>query len=328
MLYLFNRLSLIVMKSLRLLSLVLVINILFTHCNNISESSPASGFIQVNGARLYYKAIGKGEPVLVVHGGPGLGHNYLLPYFEELAKSYRVIFYDQRHSGRSSSSEVVSNIAMESMVEDIEEMRKAFKIEKLNLLSHSFGSLFTIQYASQFPDHIKSLTILEPFPVSSELGYKMFSNIINKAPNEEVKKFNEVKASVEFKRSEAEAVRQFLFYYYSQFYSNPESRRIQDFSYFDEEFAQKYTTTNQFININNFSYSLVDRLERIECPTLVIYGDRDVVPIENKNIIEQSIRRCKSVMIPKSGHFGYLENSGPYFKAVKAFLKNPDKYVK
>lgn len=314
-------------RSARLLVLLLLTSFLAS-CNKLANLGIEEGYIPVNGAKLYYKTLGEGEPILVVHGGPGLGHNYLLPHFEALAKNHKLIFYDQRHAGKSIGEETVSNIPMEAMVEDIEELRKAFNIDKLHLLSHSFGSLFTIQYASQFPSHIKSLTLLEPYPISSALGYQMFMNVMRKASQEEARRFKEVKASLAFKRSEAKAVQQFLYYYYSPFYYNPESRQVQDFSYFNEEFAQKYTTTNQFININNFSYNLEERLELISCPTLIIYGEADVVPVENHSIIERSIKKSKAVMIKKSGHFGYLENSDSYFKAIKEFLRDPDKYTK
>lgn len=50
-------------------------------------------------AKLFYQRFGKGEPIIVVHGGLGLDAGYLLPQMLELAKYYEVIFYDQRGSG-------------------------------------------------------------------------------------------------------------------------------------------------------------------------------------------------------------------------------------
>ena len=47
--------------------------------------------------------MGKGDPIIVLHGGPGLDQTYLLPQISRLAKNHQVIFYDQRGSGQSVS---------------------------------------------------------------------------------------------------------------------------------------------------------------------------------------------------------------------------------
>jgi proline iminopeptidase len=60
------------------------------------------GYIQTNGINTFYKILGEGEPIIVVHGGPGMAHNYLLPKFKRLAKNFKVIFYDQRACGKTS----------------------------------------------------------------------------------------------------------------------------------------------------------------------------------------------------------------------------------
>jgi proline iminopeptidase len=306
---------------------ILQISILLFSCNKNIETTLENDFKEINGVKIYYKAFGKGEPVLVVHGGPGLGHNYLLPYFEKLGENNRVILYDQRNSGKSTTNES-TDLRMEHMVQDIEDLRKAFGIEKLHLISHSFASLFTIQYAFQFPDNIKSLTLLEPYPISSEINFKMYTNIMNKVPQEDINHFNNIKASSEFRRGEPEAVKEFLYYYYLPFYHDADKRKEQNFGYFNEEFAVKYNNTNQFINLNNFGFTLLDRLEKINCPTLVIHGESDVVPEENIKIIEQNIKKVKVAKLKNSGHFGYLENPVEYFQLIKTFLKDPEASIR
>ena len=57
------------------------------------------GYVSVNGARLFYKAIGTGEPILILHGGPGLDHTYFLPQMASLSTTHRFILFDQRASG-------------------------------------------------------------------------------------------------------------------------------------------------------------------------------------------------------------------------------------
>ena len=51
-------------------------------------------FIPVDGAKLFCRVFGQGKPIIVLHGGPGLGQNYLLPQMSALGKFSHAIFYD------------------------------------------------------------------------------------------------------------------------------------------------------------------------------------------------------------------------------------------
>jgi pimeloyl-ACP methyl ester carboxylesterase len=57
--------------------------------------------VPVGSASLYARDIGKGPPIIVLHGGPDFDHSYLVPDLDRLADAYRLIYYDQRGRGRS-----------------------------------------------------------------------------------------------------------------------------------------------------------------------------------------------------------------------------------
>jgi len=58
--------------------------------------------VELNGVRLYTRRVGHGPPVVVLHGGPGAHHDYLLPQYDHLAEGGRtLLYYDQRGGGRS-----------------------------------------------------------------------------------------------------------------------------------------------------------------------------------------------------------------------------------
>ena len=78
-----------------------------------------------HGALIYYKAVGHGAPLMIVHGGPGASHEYLLPYLLPLMRTSRLIFIDERGSGRSSKFEDTKQYTIANMVEDIETVRQS-----------------------------------------------------------------------------------------------------------------------------------------------------------------------------------------------------------
>ena len=67
------------------------------------------GYATLPNVRLFYRTLGRGEPILFLHGGPGLPHGYLLPWMEPLARSHRLVFFDQRGVGRSDKSNKISS---------------------------------------------------------------------------------------------------------------------------------------------------------------------------------------------------------------------------
>lgn len=106
-----------------------IITLFIWSCNFKTDNS-FTGFKTINNTQLYCKVIGEGEPILIVHGGPGLNHEYFLPFLEHLSKKYKLIFYDQRSSGRSPIPADSNEITFTKFVDDIEGIRKEFGIEK------------------------------------------------------------------------------------------------------------------------------------------------------------------------------------------------------
>ena len=136
------------------------------------------GFKNINGVDLYYKSIGSGTPLVIVHGGPGLAHNYLFSYFSRLSDNFRVIFYDQRASGKSNGHENPTEVTMSNFVEDLEGIRKVFGIEKLHILGQSYGGVIALSYAVKYPEKMGSLLLLESSTVDSESD-KIFEETLN-----------------------------------------------------------------------------------------------------------------------------------------------------
>src|SRR6266852_9594909 len=65
-------------------------------------AAPLESRIPVGKASLYAREIGRGQPIIVLHGGPDFDHGYLLPDLDRLADAFRLIYYDQRGRGKSA----------------------------------------------------------------------------------------------------------------------------------------------------------------------------------------------------------------------------------
>ena len=117
------------------------------------------GFVDANGVMIYYKIFGRGEPLMIVHGGPGASHDYFLPYLLPLAWHNKLIFIDERGSGRSQKLEDPSGYTIENMVEDVEAVRQALGLGKISLLGHSYGGTLTQAYALKYQRNLSHLIL-------------------------------------------------------------------------------------------------------------------------------------------------------------------------
>jgi proline iminopeptidase len=110
---------------------------------------------------LYIKEIGSGPLVLILHGGYGAEHSYLIDAFAPLFSERRFVFYDQRGSLRSPAKpEAVSHRAH---VEDLEHLRSELGIERLTIVGHSMGAFLAMAYLNKYPGHTANVVPMSFF---------------------------------------------------------------------------------------------------------------------------------------------------------------------
>jgi len=122
------------------------------------------------GVTLYVKSVGHGPPLVVVHGGPGASHDYLLPNLYRLASSYRLVFIDERGSGRSPRLEDTKQYTVERMADDLEAVRAALHLGKIALLGHSYGGVVVQAYAFKYQANLSHLILGSTFSSTRELN--------------------------------------------------------------------------------------------------------------------------------------------------------------
>ena len=97
-----------------------------------------NGYINSNGCKIYYAEEGKGIPILLIPGGPGGTHQGFHPHFSKAAQFARVIYFDPRGTGVSEYKRA-GGYTVTQEINDIENLRKALKIDKWIVLGWSFG---------------------------------------------------------------------------------------------------------------------------------------------------------------------------------------------
>lgn len=108
-------------------------------------------------ARLYVWEVGRGTPVIVVHGGFGAEHSYLYDALRGLTEGYRLVFYDQRGSLRSPCAR--ENITFANHVGDLDQLRRELGLERVSIFGHSMGTILCLQFLSDHPENVENLVL-------------------------------------------------------------------------------------------------------------------------------------------------------------------------
>jgi len=278
--------------------------------------------IDANGADLYCKIIGNSRPVLFIHGGPGLVHNYFLPYMERLLPfGYQLIFYDQRGNGKSTVYNLDS-IKLDLFVEDIERIRERLGIDKLVLFSHSSGGYLTYLYALKYPQHVNAIICCDNGPLTDK-GFQEFSS--NSKRQMEQIDINAIRALPGMSEAAKDMDDGSLKVMANRFY---DKTKVADFiinsrtDLMNDEKGQEIR--NRLYREMNESLFNHKKYEKPKVKALLIHGAEDPIPLwtaeQWANILD-----ARLVVISKSNHFPFVEKTKEVSDVINEFLNEKQK---
>ena len=291
------------------------------------------GFVDAHGVLIYYLAFGQGSPLMIVHGGPGADHTYLLPHMVPLARTHRLIFIDERGSGRSERLQDMNRYTVEAMVEDVEDVRVALKLGKISLLGHSYGGVLAQAYALKYQQNLTHLILNSTFPSTRQMN-EVLAREKAQMPPVKLKRLNELEAAGLFGKGETwEHGRYPVEYatlawgpgYFPFLYgARPDSNydpQAQETGTSWELYRAMWGEHGEFVIDGNLrSVEYVDRLPSIHVPTLMIAGDHDECDPSLSREMHEKIAGSQLAILPNSGHMNFVDQPDLWQKTVVDFL--------
>jgi len=272
--------------------------------------------IPIDGASLFCKTVGKGPPLIVVHGGPGLTHNYL--FTAEFGAHNRAIFYDQRGCGQSTGA--IEPLTMEQFVKDLDAVRTHFGYEKVALLGHSWGGFLAMHYAFTHPQHIDALIIANTVPASSD-EWALFATEWHRRMEPYLEEINQIQQSEAFAQCDPDTIEHLHRLWFRRYCYSPEKADLLQIRA-SQESLRRSTQVADHVGEQILSkpYNLYDQLKKLSLPTLIIHGDTDPVPHVTAKNIHRAIPNSRYILLKQCGHFSHVEVPEAFFSAVHAFL--------
>jgi proline iminopeptidase len=266
----------------------------------------------VRGVSLFERRVGSGSPTVILHGGPGAHHDYLLPGFDALATGRELIYYDQRGGGRSQVPREVP-VGWREQVQDLEALREVWRLEQLTIAGYSWGGLLALLYATEYPDKVRRLALISPAPAwraAREEFERRFSER-NLAP--ELQRQRAELRESGLRESDPETYAQRLFELsVAPYFHNPE--RARDLTPF-----RVTGRTQQEVWASLGDYDLRPSIARLRIPALVLHGERDPIPIEASRELAEHLN-AEFQPLPDCGHVPYVEAYEEFVRLVHGFL--------
>jgi proline iminopeptidase len=269
--------------------------------------------VPVNGVRLFVRRVGAGRPAVVLHGGPGAHHDYLLPGFDALADARELIYYDQRGGGRSPVSSNVP-VGWSEHVADLEALRARWGLERLTVAGYSWGGLLALLYALAHPDRIERLALVSPAP-TWRAARERFEAAFTRRNLDPV--FQEARRALResgLRERDPAAFQQRIFELSvaPYFFDPARARELVPFRVTGRTQHEVWQSLGD--------YDLRLRLPELRgVPSLVIHGEDDPIPIEAGRVTAELIG-AEFHPLARCGHVPYVEAFGEFRRLVGRFL--------
>jgi proline iminopeptidase len=274
-----------------------------------------SGLTKTTGVPLYWARYGPPtkDPLVVLHGGPGADHRYLLPQMLHLAEKHDVLFYDQRGGGRSRTSDQ-EPVTWRTHVDDLSAIAKEFALDPLTVVGYSWGGLLATLHALEAKDSpVARLGLIDPAPFARRYRLQFEEEFRKRQQAPEIQKMRGELEASGLRESSPEAYRQRLFELsVAGYFAHPENaRNLTPF--------RVIARTQQTVWDSLGDYDLFPRLHEIHCPTLIVHGRDDPIPVAS-SIEGAEHMKARLVLLDDCGHVPYVEQPAGLFSALDEFL--------
>lgn len=283
------------------------------------------GYVDFRGHRVWYGVAGEGEepdrlPLLVMHGGPALPHDYLEPLTVLTQTGRPVIFYDQLGCGNSDRPSDPSMWNLDLFVEELASVRRALDLNRVHIYGHSYGGALLLQYALTQPEGLASMTLANTFP-SARKAIEGIRRLRGGLPPEVRRVFDEHEAAGTTESPAYQAV-------FREHFLRRNVCKVP----LPECVGRSFRRTNMEIYLalhgpswfeltgEYRGWDVTDRLGEIQAPALITVGRDDQCVPELSETLHRGIKGSELAVFEGSSHLPFIEEPDLHARVVNGFL--------
>lgn len=285
------------------------------------------GYIPFYGYRTWYRIVGDREepgklPLLCLHGGPGMAHDYLEPLEAIEATGRRVIFYDQLGCGKSDHPHDPSLWNVDLFVQEVDAVRKSLSLNQIHLLGQSWGGFLAEEYMLTKPDGVKSL-ILANSAASTQRWIGEANLLRLKLPEvtQQILQEHEVAGTIDH----PDYVLATEIYYRRHLcrlmpWPDCLERALDQLGQDPEVYNTMWGPTEFTCTGTLKNWNIEDRLSEIDIPTLILSGEYDESTPAINDVLHRGIKNSEWILFEGCSHTPHLEDTEKFLDILNSFL--------
>lgn len=281
------------------------------------------GFTTTTPVPLYWVEYGDVDapPLLLLHGGPGASHEYLLPQMLELAREHRLVLYDQRGGGRSRHDNDREPVTWQGQVADVALVAAERSITPLDLIGYSWGALLALLYtietrAGRLSPYPARISLVDPAPISRHYRELFEQEFARRQSGPEITTLRDELARSGLKDADPAAYRQRTFELsVAGYFADP--ARARDLTPFRVTGRVQQSTWSSLGD-----FDLIPALRDLRVPAFVVHGRQDPIPLASSRSVAEALG-VKLRVLDDCGHVPYVEQPAVLFAPLLAFLREP-----
>jgi proline iminopeptidase len=288
----------------------------------VSKPIPApreEGLTATTGVPLYWAKYGQeGAPrLLILHGGPGADHCYLLPQMLHLADRFDLLFYDQRGGGRSKTN-TQTPVTWRTHVDDLAAVATEFSLDPLSIVAYSWGAMLALLHAieQRKNPHLPGpyrLALINPAPLTREYRRQFEEEFNLRQQSPEIQRLRSELAASGLKENDPARYRQRAFELgVAGYFADP--RKASDLTPF-----RVVARVQQSVWESLGDFDLIRDLNDIKTPSIIVHGRDDPIPLASSLEAARALG-TDLVVLDECGHVPYVEQPEGLFAALDPFL--------
>lgn len=262
--------------------------------------------------------VGEGRPLVVVHGAAGLGSTYMRG-LDRWADAYQLVYFDQRGSGRTEAGDP-RRISFPGAIDDLDELRAALGIERVDLVGHSAGAILAALYAGTHPESTSSIVLLNTAPpLIPELMKAFGQEMASRRTAEDNEARQAIEESALFRARDPKTLEHHQLNTYLPFFRDRATVERVDLGFTEITAANVRSAPERMIGSLN-QLDPMRTLGDIGCPALVVHSELDPVPVEWAHALVDAIPGSDFVLLDGTSHFAHIEDAATLADAVLPWL--------
>lgn len=274
-------------------------------------------FTASDGVTLHYHTLGKGKPVIVLSGGPGMTVEYVEPVGRLVSRHAKAVMLEQRGTGHSTLPSIdATTLSLAKDIDDIDTLRAHLGADKITLLGHSWGGMLAMAYAAAHPDRVAKLILVEPGGPTLDFAEALGNRLEAKYTTEIVDELAYWRDADRKKANPRRATAHALSAKTPAYFYDPHKARALMKGINEDTYDARINST--LIGELRKSYDLRTALHEVHAPAIVIQSEED--PLNAVNDIKTGLPNARVVWIHHSGHYPWIEQPAAFTRALASAL--------